>query len=309
MVITADKNQQSDSAYHTLVKHIKCHVPLVMVNWAENFVFNDELLKLTDYVLIDYCEYGWDFEIKESHIWGKNKVERYSGTEWDKFSDWVGKNKPKRFFKRELLKKDVTADIKPIDYTCQIAPIPTQSKELFLARPVTACYYFGRSHEGRLRLHGDIWIGATIHGYSVADNIYYINGFMQNEGGKKYVSMHIPHYQRHPIADLLHINGMSKIGIAPHGAGIKTFRAAEVSANAVMLLWEDDLAWGAEWIHGINCLRCKQGDEIKTIELWANQEALYDIYIEGVKNWNKYRTENYINDYINPLLKVCEPVY
>jgi hypothetical protein len=148
--------------------------------------------------------------------------------------------------------------------------VPIQTEEQFNARPISACYYFGRSHEGRLMAHASIWEGATKHGYSVCDNIYYFNGFMQFQEGRKYVSMYIPHYQRHPIEDVLVINGMSKIGFAPFGAGQKTFRAAEVSINSVMLMWEDNLFWAENWVHGVNCIKCKQGDEVETIEKWHN---------------------------------------
>jgi len=119
---------------------------------------------------------------------------------------------------------------------------------------------------------------------------------MANESGKKYVSMHIPHYQRHEINDLLKINGMAKIGIAPFGAGIKTFRNAEVCSNSVMLLWENDLSWAFDWVHGINCLKCEIGKEVETIEEWTNKPTneLYKIYLEGVKTFGKYRLENYI---------------
>lgn len=304
MIITADKNEVTDSAYHSLVKHIKCDIPIVIVSWVENFVFNDALLNIKDFILICYCEYGWDYKIESSHIWGLNKDAsgRYIGEEWNKFDNWVKENPFKILFKRELLKKDVSDTVKPIEYTTCIEPIPIQSEVEFNSRPITAAYYFGRSHEGRLRLHSDIWRGATEIGYSVCDNIYYFNGFMQNEIGRKYVSMHIPHYQRHPINELMIINGMSKIGIAPFGAGIKTFRHSEVSCNSVMITWENDLAWSYDWVHGVNCIKCKEGQEISTIEFFNDYPELYNIYLEGVKTWDKYRVSNYINNYLIPLI-------
>lgn len=303
MIIIANNTGEIDSAYHSLVKHIPTDIPIVMVSWSGNFVFNEELLSLKpkEFIVVDFIEMGWDYDFT-NHT-PENYYNRFMGEEWKKFHDWAYSCEPLLCFKREL--DSETAKIPgyyPIDYPATVEPIPVQSEVEFNARPISAAYYFGRSHEARLSLHASIWSGATKYGYSVCDNIYYFNGFMQNEAGKKYVSMNIPHYQRHPIENLLTINGMAKIGIAPHGAGVKTFRAAEVSCNSVMLLWEDNLSWAYPWVHGINCLKCKPSEEVETIEKWVNDERLYSIYCEGVKTWEKYRTENYINNYILPII-------
>lgn len=305
-IIFATSTGTIDSVYHTLIRHLNLSMNIVLVSWDENFTFNNELKKIKDYVLMCYCEYGydWDLEKSGSHIWGKNsaKFPRYYTGDWVKFDNWVKENPPKVTFKRELLAKDVSHEIKPVDYPATVNPYPIQTKEEFLNRPITGSYYFGRSHEGRLILHGNIWVGATKYGYSVCDNLNYFNHFMHHEQGKKYVSFNIPHYVRQPIETIMTINGLSKIGIVPFGAGIKTFRAAEVCCNAVMLMWEDDLAWSFDWVHGVNCLKCKQGEEVETIENWASDERLYSIYVEGVKNWENYRTENYINNYLLPII-------
>jgi len=308
-IILADNNGQVDSAYHTLVRHIQSSIPIVMISWVENFVFNPELLKIKDYILICFCEYGYDAVLTDTHLWGNNseKFTRYYTGDWVKFDDWVKENPPKLILKRELLKKDVSEKVQPIDYAATTQSIPIQSEEEFYHRPLSACYYFGRSHEGRLEIHSDIWKGATVYGYSVCDNIYYFNGFIQHESGKKYFSAHIPHYQRHPIEEVLIINGLAKIGIAPFGAGQKTFRSQEVSSNSVMLMWEDNLAWGIEWVHGFNCLKCKIGEEVEIIEKWIKDPALYSIYLEGVKTWDRYRVGRYISEYINPIInKNCK---
>jgi len=315
MVILANKNNEIDSAYHTLVKHIETDKTIVMVSWAENFQFNEQLLSIKDYILVCYCEYGYDHDFGKTgtHIWGCNSVKfpRYYKGDWIKFDDWVKKTPPSLIFKREFIKDDFTINyshnlvtIKPIDYTTNLDPIPLQSEEDFNSRPITACYYFGRSHEGRLKTHASIWEGATKYGYSVCDNMYYFNGFMNFQEGRKYVSMYIPHYQRHPIETVLSINGMAKIGFAPMGAGQKTFRAAEVSCNSVMLMWNDNLAWGYDWVNGVNCFKCNPGEEVELIETLINSMGiLYDVYKKGVENWNKYRTTNYISNYINPIIK------
>ena len=304
MVITADKNNTADCVYDTLLTQINSPYPIVLVNWVHNFVFNDALLGLKDYVLICFCEYGWDFEIKDSHIWGVNTGDgyaNYKGEEWLKFDDWVKNNPPKIMFKRELLSKDVTNKVIPIEYPCVIEnTYPLQTKEEFNNRIFHCVYFFGRSNEERLKLHARIWEGATKYGYSVGDNIYYMDGFVQNEKGKKYVSMHIPYYQRHPISYILNISQHAKFGIVPFGAGKKTFRHAEIPTNTIMLTWGDDLAWSADWVNGFNCIKCKIGEEVETIEKMFNSDSLYDIYIEGVKTSEFYRVDNYIKNYIEP---------
>lgn len=319
MIYIADANGRTDSAYHTLVTKIPTDKDIVMVSWVEGFQFNDALLNVKDYILVCYCEYGYDhdFTATGTHIWGCNSVKfsRYYKEDWIKFDDWVKKNPPSLMFKREFVKDDFAINyshnivtIKPIDYPATVEPFPVQSEEEFNSRPVSASYYFGRSHENRLLLHSDIWKGAVRYGYSVCDNPYQMVGnpseglgnFLQNESGKKYISMHLPHWFRLPINFILQLTGTAKIGIAPHGAGIKTFRAAEVSCNSVMLLWEDDLAWSYPWVHGVNCLRCKPGEEVETIERWVQDQRLYSIYCEGVKNWENYRVDNYIQNYILP---------
>jgi len=148
MIIIANKTGEIDSAYHTLVKHISCDLPIVMVSWSENFVFDDTLLTIKDYVLVCFCEYGWDFEISHTHVWGNNsrKFLRYYTGDWVKFDNWVSDNPPKLLLKRELLKKDVSDNIRPIEYPRVIDLWPIQTREEFNARPINVFQYWGRSH-------------------------------------------------------------------------------------------------------------------------------------------------------------------
>jgi len=110
MIVLANKFDEIDSAYHTLVKHIPTDKTIVMVSWAENFQFNEELLSIKDYVLICYCEYGYDhdFEKTGTHIWGCNsaKFPRYYNGDWIKFDDWVKATPPSLLLKREFIRDD-----------------------------------------------------------------------------------------------------------------------------------------------------------------------------------------------------------
>lgn len=303
MVTIADGRGQIDSAYHTLVKHIPTDKTIVMVSWAENFVFNEALLSVKDYFLICFCEYGWDANLTESHIWGVNseKFLRYYNNDWIKFDNWVKENPPKLLLKRELLKKDVTDNIKPIEYPCVTHHWQPDSEEKFNNRPLSTFQYWGRSNENRLRIHGEIWHHASKKGFSVCDNIYYINKFLQEERGEKWVTLWIPHYERCDVHELMKINAISKLSLSWPGAGFKCFRTAEAPVNSVMVMWENKYAWSYDW-NETNCILAQPGKELEAIDEALTNPLLYEIYLAGIENCNKYRIDNYINNYLLPLI-------
>lgn len=295
MIITADKNEVCDSAYHSLIRHINSPIPIVMVSWAENFVFNDALLEIKDYVLICFCEYGWNHKLTESHIWGENseKFPRYYNKDWVTFDKWVKENPTKMLFKRELLKKDVSDTIKSIEYPCIIERRTQDTKEQFRSRRLSVFQYWGRSNEHRLRIHGEIWLHAYKKGFSVCDNIFYIPSFLEQEQGEKWATLWIPHWARMDVEKLMFCNGNSKLSLSWEGAGNKCFRSAEAPVNSVMVMHKNDLAWTFPWDES-NCILAEHGKEIEGIEDALNDEYLYNVYLEGVQNCDKYRLENYI---------------
>ena len=305
MIHIADRNGNVDSVYNTLLRFIdSSKIDIVVVSWLDGFVFNDELLKVKDYVLICYMEYGWNVQLSHTQIWGLNthEHEKFNTDEWRKFDEWVANNPPRLTLKRELLKQDVSYYLKAIDYPCTLPKYEVVSESQFNARPLDFFFYWGRSSEYRVQLHGDIWKGASKYGYNVCDNLYFFDAFMRNESGRKVVTLNIPHYVRTDISHLMAINSASKISIAPYGAGRKTFRHLESSTNAVMLMYEDRLSWAYEWEHGVNCLKCEPTKELETIYDYFNQKDLYDIYRNGVETADKYRVQNYLNNYIQPLI-------
>lgn len=298
-VIIADANGQTDSAYHTLVRHIPSPIPLVMVSWCENFVFNEALLELKEWILVDFCEYGWNYEIKESHIWGANTDKngyggRYVGEEWHKFDNWVRDNPPKIIFKRELLAKDVARGTFPIEYPCLIEPQHIYSKEDFDAKPINLFHFWGRSNECRIRMQEEIWLHAFNKGFQVCDNIYYVENYLKEEQGEKWVSLWIPHWARIDINQLMFINSFSKLSLSLPGAGFKCFRTGEVPVNSVMVMHKNDFAFTHDWDE-TNCILVEPGKEIEGIEAALKRDDLYDIYLRGVENIDKYRIGNYTN--------------
>lgn len=301
MIISADKNKYSPPEMN-VIKDLKVDIPIVLVTRLDDFVFNDELLKLDKYILCCMSEYGWEWDLNKSrtHIWGLNtqNFPQFNTDEWRRFDDWVAANAPVLMLKRELLKSDVSSTVKPIDYPSYFATQLIQSKEEFNARPVSAFLYFGRSNEDRIILHSDIWKRATEYGYNVCDNPFWFNQFMEHEQGKKYVSIHIPHYARLELRDyILPLCGLSKISIVPFGAGLKTFRHSEITINSVMLTWEENLEWAFPWVSDFNCIKCRPGYEVLTIEKYINEkpDELYEIYRQGIITNQSYCFPNYTN--------------
>lgn len=296
MIIVSDKNGRTDSAYHTF-KDIKSKYPIVIVSWVEDFVFNDALLDIKDYVLICFCEYGWNYEIKDSHIWGKNTeqlTDRYVGEEWQKFDNWVKQNPFKLLLKRELLKKDVTDNIKPIEYPYSGDLWHTELRKAFNNRPINVFQYWGRSNEHRIRIHGEIWLHGYKKGFQPCDNIYYFNHYMHHEqNNEKWITLWIPHYARVDIKEILKINGCSKLSLSWAGAGFKCFRTAESPINSVMVMHQNNHAWSFDW-NEKNCILVEHGKEIEGIETALANPNLYDIYVGCMVNAQRYHVNNYI---------------
>lgn len=308
-IITADKRGNTDGSIYRLLENVNSPLSMVLMSKTRSFKFNDSLIGIKDYVLVEVSELGWDWTWDEqgSHIWGKN-IERFpqfsENEEYKRFNDWVAGNPPKLILQRELLKKDVSDTVRPIDYPCWFEPREIHSATSFNARPIDAFYFWGRSHEARLRLHANIWMAASQSGFSVCDNINYFEKFLEQEDGRKWVSLWMPHYGRIDIREIIGRQGLSKTSIAMPGAGIKTFRHCESSINSVMVKWKDDLAWTYSWEHNINCIETSEGKEIEDIQAAIQNPFLYEIYRNGIETCSKYQVNNYtkyLSDIINKL--------
>jgi hypothetical protein len=303
MLIVADAKGVTDGVMHQVCEKINSPIPIVLVAWSHRFRLNKELLSLKDFLLVDVCEYGYDHVMTDSHIFGGNseKFSRYYSKDWIDFDNWVKENPPKLLLKRELMKKDVSDTVKPIDYPCFFASKEIQSKEAFDGRPVSSFFYWGRSHEARLRLHSNIWKAASEKGFSVCDNINYFDKFIMEEDGRKWVTLWIPHYGRMDMKEILGRQNFSKTSIALPGAGVKTFRHCESSVNSVMVKWKDELAWSYDW-NEANCILTEEGKEIEDIEAALQNPNLYEIYLKGIENCQKYSLPNYIK-HIESIIK------
>lgn len=304
-IITGDK-KITDGTIHRVLQHIETDIPILLLSRVDELDFNEEVLELAGgkFVVVDFIEAGWDVEIKETLILGRNKAAFMKGEGWGRVSDFLALNEPYLYFKRELLANDVTDKILPIEYPNFSKEFEPETRENFNSRPISACFYWGRSHEARLMLQGEIWKNAARKGYAVCDNIYYLNNFMaEEENENKWISLWIPHYQRIDISEILKINGLSKTAISLPGCGVKCFRTTEVIANSIMVMPEDNLAYSYPFEHGKNCIKFPINDVTGLKEEWKVCEAveevlkrndLYDIYLNSLHAAKWYQVDNYI---------------
>lgn len=297
MVITADLHRRTDGVAHSMLLQINSKLPLVIVSRVEDYVFNTELLNLDKYILVDFTEYCWDWDRNYTHIWGVNTNgfnDRLTAGEWDKFDEFVKNNPPVLTFKRELLKKDLSDNLLPIEYPCIVNVTEKQSWGEYHSRPLTSFFYWGRSHEARVKLHAKIWLHSSEKGYSVCDNLYYFQNFLKEENNpNKWATMYIPHYGRTDISNILQINSQSKTSISLAGSGLKCFRHSESSVNSLMSMEKNDFAWTFEWDE-TNTIQFEVGKEIETIEHAIEHENIYVKYVKCVENCRNYYLPNYI---------------
>ena len=303
MIVSADANKYSPPEYN-VIKDVKCNIPLVLVTRLSDYVFNENLLALGDYVLVNLSEYGWDFKWEYSPIFGSDTYgeDVFKGSEWDKFNDFVKSNPPKLTFQREILRQDLNEKIIPLSYPCYQPVYPVSTKEEFDSRPIDLCHYWGRSSEERMIFQGNSYIHASQRGFEIVDNIYYLQGFL-NEGKKNiWVNAHIPHFARTEISQVLQVNGLSKLALSMPGCGKHCFRDGEVPVNSIMVLQDNNIPFPFEWIHGENCIRYQGENPIPEIEKALKRDDLYDIYLQGLSTIDKYRFPNYSN-YIEQEIK------
>lgn len=335
-ILSPDKKGTIDPTVHNILSQMpglgtyeQADVVLVPITRLDNFEFNTELwslLKGKPWVLIDYCEYGWDWDRKETHFFGLDNINphgccqfpAFNSKEWWHIDAFMHKNPPIVYFKRELLEKDRTSNIHPIEYPCFYPDeYPIQSQEEFDARPIEVISYWGLSHEVRMNVHGSMFNLSGKLGYYMIDNWYNIEKAFKNESNpKKWASIYCPHFSRIDMREVIQAQSMSKMTLSLEGAGIKCFRHAEAPINSVMVLRDDTLAWSYPWVHNYNCIRLKSGDNIEAIKgtnagreiveqinSHTNREDLYDIYLRGYDNMSFYRLNRYLISYVIPIIK------
>lgn len=321
MIISPYKNGYIDPVVHKIIEGVNSDVPLVPVTRYKDFQFNDKLKELKDWILVDYIENGAnDWDMSETLLFGKDIsiFKEYDNAEWQKFNEFVANYPPLIYFKRELLKKDVTNIILPIDYPSTWYNKIEINEKSFNERPIEVFNNWGYSHELRRVTHGEIFIHAAHNGIEIIDNIHTLNYMIQ--GGysghnRLWVTVYSPYFARLDMRMIYDVQNMSKLSLSLPGAGRKCFRHTEASLSSVMVMMDDDLAWSYEWVHGFNCIKVPKAEsfeEIKgmvnhhkvidTIEYALKRTDLYPIFQNGTETCNQYRYDNYKTNYIEKIL-------
>jgi hypothetical protein len=282
-----------------------CDVILVTMPWLEDYHFNDNLYKINKpWILLDYIEYTWDWNAQETHIWTKNtgKFLPRLGRNHDdimKFDKFVKEHPPILTFKRELLEKDRTNKLLPLEYVCYLPRVPIANKEEFDNRKLEVHYNWGLSNPLRPKLHADIYTKANAYEYvSSYEQIHHC------PAKRIWASLHCPWWCRKDYkTEILPIQCQSKLTVSLFGNGIKCFRSSEAPVGGIMALVEDNLAWSFPWIDNYNSIRLRPNYMHEDISSALEKDNLYDTYLKSQDTIDQYRTQRYIDEYLLPKIE------
>lgn len=283
-----------------------CDVVIVPISFFSDFKFNTLLHGGLDkpWVLIDYLEYEWNFDMPQGHFLGVNTRDcRWLSPEWWDFCDFVRDNPPVIYFKRELPRQAVSDRYVPIDWPCYIASQPFQSEEEFNQRPIEVFFSWGFSHPSRPQLHADIFRAMTTHGLGVISEHDQFEGYFKNPCARTWASIFVPWYTRRPISDIAWYQMRSKMSVSLPGCGRKCFRHAEAPVGTIMALGLDDLAWSFPWTDGDNCIRLNPLYPFESLEQATKRADLYKIYVRSQETIELYRTKPYVQNYVIPTIQ------
>jgi hypothetical protein len=288
-------------------------VIFVPVARFDGFRFDDKLNDITKpWVLFDWCEFGWDWDMKRSFLWGEGRMSHrsFQNEEWEKFNRFVKDHPPILTFQRELLAKHVTGRILPLDYLNWLPEVGNDPPEDFAKRPLAVEYDWGRSHEGRMILHGAIFQSAARWGYDVISEYAHVDRALQDEG-RKWLSVHAPHYDRLDVRELQKLIRKSTMTIIMPGAGQKTFRLGERCADAIMAIPKHKLACAYPWDVS-NSIPIPQITKVEhaleacdILNLALHRQDLYQLYGNAMSNALNYRPENYCRRWIAGNVEKC----
>lgn len=306
-----------DSTINTnLIQHLpnRCSnvrdadICVVPISFYSDYKYDPTLENIkTPVVILDFMEFGSQWIPTDSHVWGRNSNQFPITATPDgmRLDAWIRDGNTKVQFVRELLQKDVTDRIKPIEFPCYINPQPIQTKAEFDARPITALASWGFSHVCRPKFHSDVFKGMAEDGIGVIAAWDQFDGYFNEKRGETWASIFCPHYTRIHIDTVVQRQAMSKISVSMFGNGKKCFRSAEAMVNAVLFVQENDLAWSVPLVHGENCIKGPVGGEYQAIRENRHRPDLYEIYVNAVNDVDRLRGPRYVRDYILPNIEAC----
>ncbi len=297
-----------DHFHYIVSSPAKADVCLVPISFFHDYKFNPRLWDISDkpWVMIDFLEYEWCYfnEKNETHLFGKNTNDcRWLNPNWEPLDEWVRNHPPILYFKRELLEKDASDTVKPVEWPAYLPDMPMQSEEEFNNRPLEVFSNWGFSHPSRPTLHSKIFEGMN-HGIGVISEASQFEPYLRDHPhARTWMSVFCPWFSRVPIADLSFYQRRAKLTVALHGCGKKCFRHSEAPVESIMALQEDRLAWSFPWVHGENCIRLRNGHEFEDLNEATKRDDLYRIYRSSQETIARYRGGAYVRDYLLPLIQ------
>lgn len=287
-----------------------CDVILVPISFMSDFRFNAAMKDIDKpYVILDYLEYEWCFDMGVTHRLGVNTRDcRWLSPAWWEFCDFARERPPAMYFKRELIAEDMSPRVRAIDWPCYMASSPFQSEEQFNERPIEVFNSWGFSHPSRPQLHGEIFKAMTTHGIGVISETDQFEGYFKGPCARTWVSIFSPWYSRKPISDIAWYQTRSKISVSLPGCGRKCFRHAEAPVGTIMALAFDNLAWSYPWTEGDNCIRISVGAKgagctFADLDEATKRSDLYKIYVQSQETIELYRTKPYVQNYLIPIIE------
>lgn len=272
---------------------------IVPITWMPEFQFNEELERITKPVIVvDMFEYGSNWSGGHTHLFGTDSDALSASLEapYNRFSEWVASRQPVLYFKRELLAKDQTERVKPIEWPCYLPISPIQTREEFEKRPIEVLNWWGYSHDSRPLLHAAIFKAMVTHGINVLSDWKHV------PSNRSWASIHVPHYNRVSIEIIANWQFQSKITTALWGNGRKCFRHGEL-VDTIMALPCDNLAWSFPWENNTNCIRLHENFIFADLQASTHRPNLYEIYVAGQENMARYQSARYVNEYILPAIE------
>lgn len=279
-------------------------VVVVPISMFHDFTFNSELFKITQpIVIIDFLEYEWCWDEPDTHLLGRNTSLWLPSGDWEQLHNWAASKNVIMYFKRELLRIDVSDRVKPIEWACYLPGGHLHGKDEFNNRKLEVFNAWGYSNPVRPSLHADIFRGINTHGIGVISEFAHYDKFFQHEKSRAWMSVFVPHYVRREMHELMHYQENAKLTVSLPGAGQKCFRSTEAPVSSIMAMQEDNRAWSYPWEHGVNCIRMPAGHEFEALEAATHRDDLFDIYIGSLGTIDKYRGPRYVNEYVMPLIE------
>jgi len=315
-ILNADSSNRMESV---VISHLYSHlnvvsnineadIVIVGVSYFHDYRFNEALRGINKpWVLVDFVEYCWDWQPVDTHVFGKNTSEFRKRLEsnfdqWMLFDEFVRNRPPIMYFKRELLSKDATNRLKPIEYLCYMDAQPIQNRDEFDARSIDVFYNWGESNPLRPRLHGEIF---TKKNYGIISQWDHLDTYFHHNASERkvWVSIFTPHFSRVHYGEIIRAQSRSKISVSLPGCGMKCFRHSEANVGAIMALTDDKLAWSYPFEHGVNCIvirrDCMHDDLLEA----TRRSDLYEIYLRSQETADKYRPRRYVDEYFIPSIR------